>query len=47
MFQPRGRHEILKWGRQVYIPSLPALTAMSVAVTTRFSHFSSLSGLPM
>ena len=30
MFQPRGRHEILKRDRQVYIPPLPTLTAKSL-----------------
>ena len=29
-FQPRGRHEVLKHGRQIYIPPLPAPTGTSV-----------------
>ena len=41
MFQPRGRHEILKCSRQVCIPPLPTLPAMLI------SNVVPLSGLPM
>ena len=51
MFQPRGRHEVLKRGRQVYIPPLPALTAMSVfhfyMISLLISNVAPTSGLPL
>ena len=51
MFQPRGRHEILKRGIQVYIPPLPALTAMNVfhfyMISLLISNVARTSGLPL
>ena len=40
-FQPRGCHEILKRGREVYIPPLPTLTTKSVLISLLISNVAS------
>ena len=51
MFEPRGRYEILKCGRQLYFPPLPAPTGTSVfhfaMISLLVSSDAPLSGLPL